>query len=88
MTGTPYEPPAEQHDPHQEAEQPAAYQPLQQPEQPEQPERPQLPRTGDETVDEALEPLLDVQDLPPAEQVEVYVGVHRALQDRLADLEG
>jgi hypothetical protein len=29
-----------------------------------------------------------VRDLPPAEQVEVYVGVHRALQDRLAHLEG
>jgi hypothetical protein len=66
-----------------------------QPEQPEQPSRPasadlrpQLPRTGDQQVDEALEPLGDVHDLPPSEQVEVYVGVHRALQDRLADLEG
>ncbi|WP_157371567.1 hypothetical protein [Angustibacter sp. Root456] len=47
-----------------------------------------LPQTGDQRVDEALEPLAGVRDLPPAEQVEVYVGVHRALQDRLADLEG
>jgi hypothetical protein len=48
----------------------------------------QLPHTGDEKVDQALERLLAVPDLPPAEQVEVYVGVHRDLQDRLADLEG
>ncbi|MGN6301518.1 MAG: hypothetical protein ACTHN8_10560 [Angustibacter sp.] len=49
---------------------------------------PSLPQTGDERVDEALEPLGGVGELPAAEQVEVYVGVHRALQDRLADLEG
>ena len=36
---------------------------------------------------QALERLLAVPDLPSAEQVEVYVGVHRDLQDRLADLE-
>ena len=47
-----------------------------------------LPQTGDQRVDEALEPLATVRHAPPAEQVEVYVGVHRALQDRLADLEG
>ncbi|WP_426566680.1 hypothetical protein ACPPVT_09160 [Angustibacter sp. McL0619] len=47
-----------------------------------------LPHTGDDQVDEALERLLVVPDLPPADQVEVYVGVHRNLQDRLADLEG
>jgi hypothetical protein len=49
---------------------------------------PSLPHTGDQQVDGALERLVAVQDLPPDEQVETYVGVHRALQDRLADLEG
>jgi hypothetical protein len=48
----------------------------------------ELPQTGDHKVDEALERLLVVPDLAPADQVEVYVGVHRDLQDRLADLEG
>ncbi len=50
-------------------------------------ELPELPQTGDRAVDEALEQLVAVQHLPPAEQVETYVGTHRALQDRLADLE-
>jgi hypothetical protein len=54
---------------------------------PEQQTNLELPHTGDEQVDAALERLLDVPDLPSAEQVEVYVGVHRDLQDRLADLE-
>ena len=60
----------------------------QQPARAELPRLPELPQTGDQRVDEALEPLADVDSLPPGEQVEVYVGVHRALQDRLADLEG
>ncbi|GAA4353336.1 hypothetical protein [Angustibacter luteus] len=47
----------------------------------------ELPHTGDEQVDQALERLVAVPELPSAEQVEVYVGVHRDLQDRLADLE-
>jgi hypothetical protein len=39
-------------------------------------------------VDEALEELADVTSRPLDDQVEVYVGVHRRLQDRLADLDG
>jgi hypothetical protein len=39
-------------------------------------------------VDAALEELVDVTSRPLEEQVEVYVGVHRRLQDRLADLDG
>jgi hypothetical protein len=72
------------------AEQPEQRDQSEQPEQRDQPDGdvPSLPRTGDQQVDEAIEPLADVHDLAPAEQVEVYVGVHRALQDRLADLEG
>lgn len=49
---------------------------------------PALPRTGDQQVDDALASLLAVQDLEPSDQVEAYVGAHRALKDRLADLEG
>jgi hypothetical protein len=49
---------------------------------------PPLPRTGDRQVDEALEQLADVTGRPVEEQVEVYVGAHRRLQDRLADLDG
>jgi hypothetical protein len=52
------------------------------------PELPALPATGDVQVDEALERLHAAQDLPLADQVEAYTGTHRALQDRLADLEG
>ena len=69
------------------ASEPPQQQPQQQP-PPQAPERARLPQTVDQRVDEALEPLADVAERPPAEQVEVYVGVHRALQDRLADLEG
>jgi hypothetical protein len=47
-----------------------------------------LPQTGDVQVDEALESLATVRSRPLDEQVEVYVGVHRKLQDRLADLDG
>jgi hypothetical protein len=43
------------------------------------------PRTGDPAVDAALAGAAAVQGAEPAEQLEVYVGTHRALQDRLAD---
>lgn len=43
------------------------------------------PRTGDPAVDAALAAAAAVQDADPAEQLETYVGTHRALQDRLAD---
>lgn len=46
------------------------------------------PHTGDQLVDEALESLAVLAGKPVQEQVEVYVGVHRQLQDRLADLDG
>lgn len=46
------------------------------------------PHTGDRMVDEALESLAELAGRPVQEQVEVYVGVHRRLQDRLADLDG
>jgi hypothetical protein len=46
-----------------------------------------MPQTGDRQVDEALEPLAQAHALPLAEQVEIYVGAHRALQDRLAGLD-
>jgi hypothetical protein len=49
---------------------------------------PRLPHTGDPQVDAALEDLTDLTARPLEEQVEVYVGVHRRLQDRLADLDG
>lgn len=45
----------------------------------------QPPRTGDTAVDGALAAAAAVQDRDPAEQLETYVGTHRALQDRLAD---
>ena len=44
-----------------------------------------LPHTGDDAVDRALESLPGIADADPAEQLDTYVGVHRALQDRLAD---
>jgi hypothetical protein len=47
-----------------------------------------LPHTGDTQVDAALEDLMTVRSRPLEEQVEVYVGAHRKLQDRLADLDG
>jgi hypothetical protein len=52
------------------------------------PALPQLPHTGDTAVDETLEQLVDVTSRPLEDQVEVYVGAHRRLQDRLADLDG
>ena len=58
-------------------------------EQPEAPyERPVPPPTGDEAVDAALAELTTATAAPVAEQVEAYVGAHRSLQDRLADLDG
>jgi hypothetical protein len=49
---------------------------------------PKLPYTGDAQVDRSLEGLVGVTSRPLDEQVELYVGVHRRLQDRLADLDG
>jgi hypothetical protein len=44
-----------------------------------------LPRTGDEAVDAAVDRLRSLDpDAPPAEQLPVLVGVHEALQQRLA----
>jgi hypothetical protein len=52
------------------------------------PDQAPLPQTGDQQVDETLEPLLDVHELPLVDQVDVYAGAHRSLQDRLAGLDG
>ncbi len=49
---------------------------------------PPLPHTGDAPVDKALAELAGLQEAPLAEQVPRYVGAHRQLQDRLADLDG
>lgn len=46
------------------------------------------PLTGDHTVDVAMQALTEANQSPVDEQVEAYVGAHRALQDRLADLDG
>jgi hypothetical protein len=43
------------------------------------------PRTGDPAVDAALAVAAAVQGADPADQLDAYVGTHRALQDRLAD---
>ena len=55
---------------------------------PEATDAPKLPYTGDAQVDRSLEGLVGVTSRPLDEQVELYVGVHRRLQDRLADLDG
>ena len=47
-----------------------------------------VPHTGDEALDAALAELVAAGEHPLERQVEAYVGVHRALQDRLADLDG
>jgi hypothetical protein len=39
-------------------------------------------------VDAALAAAAAVQNAEPADQLETYVGTHRALQDRLADSGG
>ena len=43
--------------------------------------------TGDTSVDEALERLAALDDLPVREHVAVFDTVHGALQNRLADVE-
>ena len=44
--------------------------------------------TGVPAVDAALERLAELEQLPTADHVEVFDGVHRRLQDALADLDG
>ena len=43
--------------------------------------------TGVQAVDDALAPLLELDDLPTGEHVAHYETVHRRLQDALADLD-
>lgn len=45
------------------------------------------PHTADEPVDQALGSLSDLDSQSLAEQVQSYIGAHRALQERLASLE-
>ena len=49
---------------------------------------PEAPRTGDPGVDEAVARLREAVGRSLDGQVAAYDGVHRALQDRLADVEG
>jgi len=49
---------------------------------------PEPPATGDDAVDEAVATLRDVSAVPVDEQPAIYDAVHRALQDRLADVDG
>ena len=42
----------------------------------------------DERVEQALAALDGLEELPVAEHVDVFDGVHRALQDALASLDG
>ena len=49
---------------------------------------PEAPRTGDAGVDEAVAHLREAVAGPLEGQVAAYDAVHRALQDRLADVEG
>ena len=51
-------------------------------------EQPTPPPTGDDTVDAAMAELTNATTAPVADQVEAYVGAHRSMQDRLADLDG
>jgi hypothetical protein len=69
---------------------PTVPEPLTPPSQPppEASDATRLPYTGDAQVDRSLEGLAGVTSRPLDEQVERYVGVHRRLQDRLADLDG
>lgn len=46
------------------------------------------PVTGDDAVDEAVARLQDLTGVPLDGQPAVFDAVHRALQDRLADVEG
>lgn len=49
---------------------------------------PEAPQTGDAGVDEAVARLREAVSGPLDGQVAAYDAVHRALQDRLADVEG
>lgn len=51
-------------------------------------EVPEPPVTGDAVLDEATARLAEAAVLPLEAQVEAYEHAHRALQDRLADVEG
>ena len=52
-------------------------------------DRPGPPSTGDPVLDEALRELARATERDSLEQqVSAFDGVHRALQDRLADLQG
>jgi hypothetical protein len=44
--------------------------------------------TGVASVDAAIEELARLDELPTSEHVAVYEGLHRQLQDALADLDG
>jgi hypothetical protein len=44
--------------------------------------------TGVASVDAAVEELARLDELPTSEHVAVYEGLHRQLQDALADLDG
>jgi hypothetical protein len=44
--------------------------------------------TGVSSVDAAIEDLARLDELPTSEHVAVYDGLHRQLQDALADLDG
>jgi hypothetical protein len=44
--------------------------------------------TGVASVDAAIEELVRLDELPTSEHVAVYEGLHRQLQDALADLDG
>jgi len=46
------------------------------------------PVTGDDVVDEAVALLTDLDAVPVTDRPEIFDAVHRALQDRLADVEG
>ena len=46
------------------------------------------PPTGDRVVDDAVDLLRDLPELPVEEHPAVFEAVHRALQDRLTDVEG
>ncbi len=48
---------------------------------------PEPPTTGDAEVDRALQHVRAAMTRPLADQVRAYDSVHRALQDRLADVE-
>jgi hypothetical protein len=48
----------------------------------------QAPVTGDPVVDSATAEVAALLELPPKEHVAGYEQAHRALHDRLADVEG